>query len=156
MTTKRKLIWFSLAVVWMLVIWSNSMQTAEESSAVSQGVLSWFIPLLAQTGIPEEFWHSLIRKLAHMTEFAILGMLWCGALQVQRQKASRSRCFRRLYALLICIAAAAVDEIIQRFVPGRSGELRDVCIDLAGGVLGVLIVTLIGLIVDYIKQKKSG
>ena len=41
-----------------------------------------------------------------------------------------------LILLFLCLLTALTDETIQLFVPGRSGELRDVWIDFAGGVLG--------------------
>lgn len=149
---KKQAIWhkvcLALAVLCLLFIWGNSLQTADESSAASRGVLELLIPLLSWTGLPEDVLHTLVRKLAHMTEFAVLGMLWLVALLPQTKKASRVRWTRRGVALLICLVAASVDETIQRFVPGRSGELRDVCIDLLGSVLGVLAAMVIEMLVS--------
>ena len=136
--------WIALvsAFVWLLFIWSNSLQTAAESSQVSRGVLSWVVPFLARSGIPEELWHTLIRKLAHMAEFAAAGVLWFAALCPEKEKTPRM--YRKCggAAWLVCIAAAVLDETIQKFVPGRSGELRDVCIDVLGSLLGVLAAAL--------------
>ena len=136
----------------MLFIWSNSLQTADESSQVSLGVLSWFMPFFERFGLPEEVWHTLIRKLAHMTEFAIAGILWSGALSPAAGQPLRIRWMRRGLALVLCLATAVVDECIQLFVPGRSGELRDVCIDMAGSVLGVLAIIVIGKMVLKLRK----
>lgn len=133
----------SAAVLWLLFIWSNSLQTADESSQVSSGVLEWVAPLLTRIGLSEEIQHTLIRKLAHMAEFAVAGLLWSAALASRTENTPRIRWTRRGTALLVCLAAAIIDETIQRFVPGRSGELRDVCIDLAGAVLGILAAAVI-------------
>lgn len=127
-----------VALAWLVFIWSNSLQTAAESSQVSRGVLSWVVPFLTHSGIPEWLWHTLIRKLAHMTEFAAAGILWFVALWPQKKKTPCVYRKRGGAALLVCAAAAVLDESIQRFVPGRSGELRDVCLDILGAMLGIL------------------
>ncbi len=66
----------------------------------------------------------VIRKLGHMTEFALLWFLWLRAFGGRRPWA----------AATIAIAYAATDEYHQTFTSGRDGTVRDVFID-AGGVL---------------------
>ena len=63
-------------------------------------------------------------------------------------------------SMLICWCAgtayAASDELHQLFVPGRSCQFRDVCIDSAGVLAGVLVFSLIKHeIVKYKEKKKS-
>lgn len=148
-------IWLTLAVLWLLFIWGNSLQTAAESSEVSRGVMAYLIPLLEWTGLPEGLWHTLVRKLAHMTEFALLGMLWSLAVSPGAKTTPHVRWTRRSWALLICLGAALIDESIQRFVPGRSGELRDVCIDLLGGILGILAVLAAAAVRKRLKNRRK-
>ena len=83
----------------------------------------------------------VIRKLAHFLEYFLLGMslLWAirgGRRGMQRWKGVPDI----LVAEVIGVLYAISDEIHQVFVPGRSGEVRDVCIDAAGVFAGVLIV----------------
>ena len=68
-----------------------------------------------------------VRKAAHMTEYAILALLLLGTITKDRMLA------------VICLVAAyaATDEYHQLFVPGRSGQVRDVVIDTVGGTLGL-------------------
>lgn len=80
-----------------------------------------------------------IRKTAHATEYAILGMLLVGA-YVDREKTRRARI---LFPWLIGTAYAATDEFHQLFVPGRSGQISDVCLDSVGVFTGVLILWII-------------
>lgn len=122
------------------------MQTANESSAQSLSVLELLIPLLSRIGVPEEYWHTLVRKLAHMTEFAVLGLLWSAALLSGTGNMPCTRWPRRGMALSLCLVVAIADESIQRLIPGRSGELRDVCIDLLGSMLGILAVAAISFL----------
>ena len=128
--------WFATAILWMLFIWSNSLQTAAESTVASQGVLDLLMPALEWTNVSKDAWYITIRKVAHMTEFALLGVMWSNALGLQAQKTKISM------ALLLCVLTAVTDETIQLFVPGRSGELRDVGIDGCGGILGIATASL--------------
>ena len=72
-------------------------------------------------------WDLVLRKLAHMTEFAILAALLVRALA------------RELPAFLVAVAYAVSDEAHQHFVPGRQGSSLDVAIDAAGALAGVLV-----------------
>ncbi len=71
-------------------------------------------------------WDLVLRKLAHMTEFGLLWVLWMSALQ------------RPVAAAGIALAYAATDELHQTFVPGRHGTPWDWAIDAAGVGLAVL------------------
>ena len=75
----------------------------------------------------------LVRKIAHFSEYALLGYLM-GLLCVRRD--GRSRFFLPEAG---CLAAALVDEGIQIFSDGRAAQLRDVCIDLSGATLGLTV-----------------
>lgn len=76
-----------------------------------------------------------VRKLAHFTEFAVLGVLAVLLFTVLRQNVPRTF----LYAGMLGLCVAFCDETIQLFVPGRSGQLTDVWIDTAGVVVGTAI-----------------
>ena len=66
----------------------------------------------------------LVRKLAHFTEFAVLGLL-AGML-------FGGRCRHLLAGLLFSAITALCDETIQLFAAGRSGRIQDVRLDIAG------------------------
>lgn len=93
-------------------------------------------------------WPSvLVRKAAHFTEYAVLGF-FMGLQWVRRDGRSRF-----LLPEGLCLAVAAVDECIQLFVGGRAGQLRDVCIDLGGATLGLVIaLTLLSAIRFWYKR----
>jgi VanZ family protein len=67
-------------------------------------------------------WDTILRKLAHMTEYGLLWVLWAWALGWRRP----------LLAAAITIAYSATDEVHQSFVEGRHGTPVDVLIDAAG------------------------
>jgi len=77
-----------------------------------------------------EFLSLLIRKLAHFTEYFILGILTINCFKDYK--------FNNIfiYSLLFCIFYACTDEVHQLFVPGRSGNIIDVLIDSVGSIFG--------------------
>jgi VanZ family protein len=72
-------------------------------------------------------WDLILRKIAHMTEYAVLCFLWWRAL---RNVAPQQRAVAA--AWLIAVGYAATDEWHQTFVSGRHGSPVDVLIDAAG------------------------
>jgi VanZ family protein len=90
----------------------------------------WAALIFALSSVPDlgtdlEHWDTVLRKLAHIAEYAILGAL------VYRAAGRAS------IAVLLSSAYAATDEIHQAFVAGRHGSPLDWLIDTAGVVLGV-------------------
>ena len=79
--------------------------------------------------------NHFIRKVAHFTVYLVLGILTVNSL-----KASGVPIFKAImWALVICIAYAATDEIHQMFVPGRGAQVKDVLIDSVGAVVGICV-----------------
>ena len=126
-----------LTVLVMSFIFFESSLPADLSARQS----GFLAKLLGQFGTPEvTFW---IRKAAHFTEFAVLGLLLSFLFEritfKQIQRDSARVLLKRILAFLTGAFYGATDEIHQLFVPGRSCELRDVGIDAAGVLFGVLI-----------------
>lgn len=130
-------LWLSVAVVWTLVIWRNSLFPAEQSAVQSSWVMEALGPLLSVTALDLDILHMLVRKLAHMTEFALLGAFWTAALKRMESGGCSSKKERLSYTLLICVLTAMTDETIQAFVPGRGSLVTDVWIDALGAAIGI-------------------
>jgi VanZ family protein len=95
-------------------------------------VFAWAAVIFAFSSIPSlstglGTWDTVLRKAAHVAEYAILGALLYRALG------------REALALAAGIAYAATDEFHQRFVPGRHSSPVDVAIDAVGLALGMLV-----------------
>jgi VanZ family protein len=71
-------------------------------------------------------WDLVLRKLAHMTEYAVLYLLWLRALPGVAP----------WVPVAIALGYAVTDEIHQSFVEGRHGAVIDVGIDAVGITLG--------------------
>jgi VanZ family protein len=96
-------------------------------------VIAWAAVIFGLSSVPHlssglGTWDLVLRKGAHMTEYAILGLLLVRAVG------------RELPAFAIGVAYAASDEIHQHFVAGRHASPVDVAIDGVGLMLGILLV----------------
>jgi VanZ family protein len=95
-------------------------------------VIAWAALIFALSAIPHlgtglGTWDTILRKGAHVTEYAILGLLLLRAVG------------REVPAFVIGVAYAITDEVHQRFVQGRHASPIDVAIDSAGILLGILL-----------------
>ena len=126
----------------LALIWGNSMLTGLSSEAVSGGVLAFlgrFLPvLLTEAG------HTLLRKAAHFSEFALLGLLYCGRHRLVKGETP-------VHLMGFGLAVACIDETIQIFTPGRASSLIDVWIDASGFALGLLLIVIFHTITNKIK-----
>lgn len=126
---KSKNLWaVILFILWVIFIFTRSMQPADLSNEESGKVLSILEQLL-----PFELSNHIVRKLAHFIEYAILGFLGWFVYVPQPQKYKIG-----FFTLLTCVAVSICDETIQVFVDGRAGRVSDVCLDTVGALTGVL------------------
>lgn len=141
---RRKILPFLPVAGWYAVIFGFSAQTGESSGALSDGLAyrlleqanpSFFqLDAMEQMSIMEILTFCL-RKAAHMGAYFILTGLLLWALREWIKSPKR----RAGTALLLAGLLAALDEFHQTFVPGRSGQPRDVLIDLTGAGLMLLV-----------------
>ena len=136
MNYKLYLSWI-LVIIWMVVIYSFSAQSANESELLSSGITHWTIQLLNRVlpNLNIEILHLIIRQLAHLIIFLVLGVLLLNALN---QSETNER-VNFVLALLISLIYAISDEIHQIYVPGRVGQIYDVLIDFLGSLIGIKI-----------------
>lgn len=134
MKKKSGWLWVMVFVFWLGFIWWHSLQPAEISSQQSGAVLNGLSALMERLHLPDVLNMHLVRKLAHMTEYGVLGLV---SMQVCALW-SRSWSGRIWNSVSLCLASATVDETIQLFVEGRSGQISDLWVDLSGVALGIL------------------
>jgi len=175
---KKKLLSIILylpVVLCMILIFTFSSQKSEVSSETSGGILNLALkfiqPLISDLSDIDQFnitetIHVIIRKIAHATIYMILAMLTSNALyvtafmhrttlSVREMLANKKTYLNSLTSFLVTVLYATTDEIHQTFVPGRSGELRDVLIDSVGALVGVFIYIVIMRSVAKRKNKNK-
>ncbi len=132
-TEKRLRLCAVLIACNLVFIWGNSLLPGEVSGAFSdwvKGILETLIPGEGTSGDGG----GLLRKAAHFTEFACLGMLLTWRFGMLGKKGP--------WPFLLGMAAACLDETIQIFVPDRGPGVLDVCIDCCGVAAGMTLVLL--------------
>jgi VanZ family protein len=132
---RRFLKYWLPVLLWMLFICvsSTDLMSAEHTSRFIGPFLRWFSPDITEATVASV--QLIVRKCAHLTEYAILASLLFRALRQGRDNFRRAA----VIALVISAISAALDEFHQSFVPSRTGSPYDVAIDIAGALAGLLI-----------------
>ena len=120
-------LWLVLTVLWIALIFLQSLMPAKMSDAESGGILTVIRRLFPWMT------NHLLRKLGHFAEYAVAGFL------LTRTCLLRKR-FTLYQPLLLGLLTALCDETIQLFVEGRSGQISDVWLDAAGIATGALLI----------------
>ena len=135
---------WTLCLICMVFIFSMSSQRADTSERSSGNTIRFFLRIFVGDfdSLPQEeqdamieSWQHFARKAAHFMIYALLGALFVQALFGHTADPYLVICGAILFSMLF----SATDEFHQLFVPGRSGELRDIALDTGGAVLGTLI-----------------
>ena len=132
---------FFWPVFLMAIIFTLSACTAEKSDQQS-GFLVNIVTSVFPSATDIDLTTTIIRKTAHFLEYALLGFLLARAYS---KNVSFTKESPKMILLAVITSAlySTSDEIHQIFVPGRSCEFRDICIDTIGATLGASIYFLI-------------
>ena len=123
------------------------MQNGGSSDGFSLLFAEIFAPIVNKLGFHGNIWtlNRIVRKMAHLSEFTILG----GVLYTILRRYITYGTVIKTIGLGMLIAS--LDEFIQLFSPGRSSQISDVLIDTVGVIIGILLVKL----AYYIEYKIS-
>lgn len=129
--------------------------TTSDSRAVNKALVAWlavagwmaiiflFSHQAYSGAVTEAYLHDAnipVRKLAHITEFAVLFLLLRHALSQSRFASEWSGRRLSVAAYLFALANALFDEWHQSLVPGRSSTLSDCVVDMSGAMLAWLAI----------------
>lgn len=135
----------SLIIFTVGFIWINSALPGSESGAIS-GIVGQFVEkFFVLIHFPEaaaSFLLTNIRKVAHVTEYAVMG-LELGFLWIGLRKGFQG--FWNAFSTVLFIAVC--DETIQLLALSRGPQITDVLLDAASGLTMILLIYLIGAIV---------
>ncbi len=140
----KKRIKLIVLILWMALIFYLSSQVANDSTTTTNIVVEIIYNLyktifknpLSINAFTNIFF-TPIRKLAHFSEFLILGIL--AYLYISECKIKNNY----LWSMLLSFLYAISDEIHQIFVPGRYCAITDILIDTFGAFIGILFIHLI-------------
>ncbi len=126
----RKRWFWTLAVLLVTgFLFGNSMTPAVESSRQSGHVLASALAWLKMLGLDGEWLtEHLIRKTAHFMEYALYGAVLWNCLEAYELR----QLLKGITLAWLGTMVPLMDETIQLFTEGRSGQLSDVWLDMAG------------------------
>jgi VanZ family protein len=137
MTNSDRIWKYWLPVLIMLTIqfsFSTSSFSSDETSRYIVPFLKFISPALS--GDRLIFWHHVVRKAAHVTEYCILGILVYRAFHLDVTNPAMVR-----FLTVIFVACAALfDEFHQSFVAARTSSLFDVGFDCFGGMVALALI----------------
>ena len=148
-----------LLVIMAVLIFAFSAQTSEDSSSLSITVTRFLLGIFhpgfkdldpAQQAQLIAAAHGLVRKLAHFTEYALLGAVLSMHLRLVLKMKVGHIC---LSAFILGACYSVLDEWHQSFVSGRAMQIKDMQIDSCGVAFGIAVVALIILLARRIKTR---
>ena len=125
-------------IAWLVFISfaSSDNFNAGNTSRIIGPLILWLFPNTSpETLAVVQF---LTRKIAHFTEYAILGFLAARAFRTSPNPAINRRWF--LICVALVVVYALLDEYHQSFVPSRTASIYDSLLDMAGGLTALIIV----------------
>lgn len=124
----------------MVLIFLFSSKNSTSSNTTSKRIIDQGITIYEKVSKKEVDHQKMIeklnypvRKLAHYSIYFLLGFFSYQLLQYTKLKK------KELYAILLCLLYAFLDEFHQLFVNGRTGQIKDVIIDIIGAITAILI-----------------
>lgn len=132
-----RILWWAITLAWAALIFYLSTQTFTPafSQALLARTLDWLHLHVSQGTF--DFLHDyLLRKLAHLIEYAMFALLLYGVPGDQRQMLWRPR--RAIACILLAAAYSLTDEYHQSYIPGRHASLLDCAFDTVGASLAML------------------
>jgi len=134
---RKRFFRYAPLVLWigLILFLSTGQASMSNTSRFIRPFLEFIFP-----SAPEEIliiYHGYIRKLAHVTVYAILAF-WA----LRAFKSSSAEFLRRfwfVFASLLTFLVASIDETNQSFLDSRTGSISDVFLDVFGGLTMILI-----------------
>ncbi len=115
---------------------SGDPKSSQTSSRIIGPLVRFFVPDISERSLDEIVF--VVRKTAHVTEYAVLAWLWARALLKPGTPQGRWHLKLALIAWGVVALYSASDEIHQAFVPNRSARTADVALDSFGAAVGLV------------------
>ena len=135
---KAQKLLLAASLLWAAFVFGQSLLPGPVSSSESGFIARLLQRLPGISGWDLELAEHVVRKTAHFTEYAILGVLYL--LTARSRGSLRGRLTLPLFWGLLTPVA---DESLQLLVEGRSGQLTDVLLDFSGVLAGMGVCLLI-------------
>ena len=127
-------------VLWMgFISFASSVEfSAANTSRIIGPLVLWLFPNTSPPSL--ELIHWCVRKLAHLSEYALMGILAARAFRTSPRRLFHRRWF--LISICLIVVYALLDEYHQSFVPSRTASIFDSLIDTIGGLVALFVIWL--------------
>jgi VanZ family protein len=146
----KKILFVTLVIVWMSVIFYLSSQSGYESHQASKVVVNKvhsYVEVGLDKNIDIEKLNFYFRKNAHFAEFAFLAFLVYFLLKSFKLR------YKGFISFLICLIFAISDEVHQMYTPNRTPSVVDVYIDISGAILMLFAIFVFQRIIGRVTTK---
>lgn len=153
-------IFLILVVFWMGVIFKFSSANGEKSTGTSRSSLEKIITLFNKNIDKERLdeivikYDVVLRKFTHFSGYLVGGVLLYFMYFYLNKLINNGLVYIKVYSVITGSLYAISDELHQYFVPGRSGEIKDVLLDSSGVITGVFLVWLLFKIIKKCRLKE--
>jgi len=149
-----KYIFLILTILWVVFIYTRSSKPAVQSDGESERMLGtlWGTIRTIFKGADYHAWTAIIRKIAHFTEYAVLGVLASITVLLRKKPVAKPLWLIPAFGGLL---TALCDETIQLFVEGRSGSVADVWLDFSAIIVSTTVVFAMAWFIQRTKRKKA-
>lgn len=136
----RRLWRYGPLVAWacFVLFASSASFSASNTSRIIRPLLLWLFPDISEASLA--YVHFLVRKAAHLSEYALLALLAAHAFRTSDSERLRRNWWPAAFALVACVAL--IDEYHQSFLPSRTGTIYDSLLDMTGGAAALACMAL--------------
>ena len=154
-------IFLILVLFWMGVIFKFSSANGEKSTGTSRSSLEKIITLFNKNIDKDKLaeivikYDVVLRKCTHFSGYLVGGVLLYFMYFYLNKLINNGLVYIKVYSVITGSLYAISDELHQYFVPGRSGEIKDVLLDSSGVITGVFLLFLLKYLLKKRKLKKN-
>lgn len=150
-------IFLIIFLISLITAWKFSSETGTRSNALSMSISTHIINYLDKyfdINRGDIFWrynfNEIVRKIAHFTEYFVIGSSLCIFLNLVFNRILPAA----VITFLLSPVFGLIDEYHQKFTSMRTPRIFDICIDTAGVLTGMVLITVFFLIFNYISELK--
>lgn len=164
---KRKIIYTTLTIIWLIVIFIFSSMNTQESNNKSKQTIKKTVEKtteisenigITENKIPPQKINSTVNKLnyplrkcAHASEYAVLAILIIFTINAFTNNNYSIK--KILLTVLICFVYSLTDEYHQSFVPGRTSLFTDCLIDTTGSIIACMVYSVVKKVKERVHNK---
>ena len=147
---RGRIIRYAPLILWigLIMFLSSGQASMTNTSRFIRPLLNFLFPDALEETL--NIYHGYIRKLAHVTVYSILAFWAFRAFFKSPQKILRE--FWYVFAGILVLLVAAIDETNQSYLASRTGSIYDVMLDAAGGVSMILLIIFFRSLVKNYRQ----